>query len=211
MHVFFDLDGTLTNPKQGFVRSVRFALSELNIEFDPEVNFESYIGPPLHDTFRNLCGDDHSVEAAISLYRKRYAEIGLFENELYEGITECLDQIFGLAESIHVATSKPTVFSKRIIEHFGLDQYCNVVHGSNLDGSLSDKTELLEHILMNQGIAPNNAVMIGDRRFDMIGAKNHGIRALGVLWGYGSEEELKSAGADTICAHPKEIYNHIFT
>lgn len=211
MHVFFDLDGTLTDPKQGFVRSVQFALSELNIELDPDINLESYIGPPLHDTFSKLCGDSNSAEAAISLYRERYAEIGLYENELYEGITECLDQIFGTAESIHVATSKPTVFSRQIIEHFELDQYFNVVFGSNLDGSLSDKTELLEHVLGTQGIAPQNAVMIGDRRFDMIGAKNHGIRALGVLWGYGSEEELKNAGADGICTHPNEIYDHIFT
>jgi len=211
MNVFFDLDGTLTDPKQGFIKSVRFALSELSIEFDPDINFESYIGPPLHDTFRKLCGDSHSTETAISLYRERYAEIGLYENELYEGITECLGQIFGTAESIHVATSKPTVFSKRIIEHFELDQYVNVVFGSNLDGSLSDKTELLEHALKHQGIEPQNAVMIGDRRFDMIGAKNHGIRALGVLWGYGSEEELKNAGADEVCAHPKEVYDHIFT
>lgn len=211
MHVFFDLDGTLTDPKLGFVRSIRFALSELNIEFGPDTNFESYIGPPLHDTFRKLCGDSHSVEDAVSLYRERYAETGLFENELYEGILECLEQIYGTAESIHVATSKPTVFSKRIIEHFGLDQYFNVVFGSNLDGSLSDKTELLEHVLETQGIAPQDAVMIGDRRFDMIGAKNHGISALGVLWGYGSEEELKNAGADVIFTHPKEIYDHIFT
>lgn len=211
MHVFFELDGTLTDPKKGFVTSVRFALAELNIEFDPDINFESYIGPPLQYTFRELCGDRHSTEVAISLYRERYAETGLYENKVYEGITECLDQIFGTAETIHVATSKPTVFAKRIIEHFELDQYFNVVFGSNLDGSLSDKTELLEHVLRHLGIAPQNAVMIGDRRFDMIGAKNNGIRALGVLWGYGSEEELKSAGADGICAHPKEIYDHIFT
>jgi phosphoglycolate phosphatase len=211
MHVFFDLDGTLTDPKEGFVRSVRYALAELNIEFDPDIKLESYIGPPLHDSFRKLCGDNQSAETAISLYRERYSATGLFENELYEGIVECLDQIYGTAESIHVATSKPTVFSKRIIEHFGLDQYFNVVFGSNLDGSLSDKTELLEHVLGTQGIAPQNAVMIGDRRFDMIGAKNHGIRALGVLWGYGSKEELENAGADAICSHPTEIFDHIFT
>ncbi len=211
MHVFFDLDGTLTNPKQGFVRSVRFALSELNIELDADINLESYIGPPLHDTFRKLCGDDFLAEAAISLYRERYAEIGLFENELYEGIVECLDQISGTAESIHVVTSKLSVFAEQIVEHFGLDQYVDVVFGSNLDGSLSDKTKLLEHVLENQAIAAQEAVMIGDRRFDMIGASNHGIRALGALWGYGSEHELINAGADEVCAHPGGIYDCIFT
>ncbi len=211
MHVLFDLDDTLTDPKEGFVKSVRFALSELDIEFDPDIDFESYIGPPLHDTFGKLCGDGQLTEAAVSLYRKRYSETGLFENKVFEGIRECLDKIVGAAESIHVATSKPTVFSERIVEHFGLDKYFDVVFGSNLDGSLSDKTELLEHVLENQGIAPKDAVMIGDRRYDMIGAKNHGIGALGVLWGYGSREELEGSGADSICAHPMEIYDRIFT
>jgi len=210
MHVLFDLDGTLTDPKEGFVRSIRFALSELNIEFESDINLESYIGPPLHDTFKKLCGTDSSAENAILLYRERYADIGLFENELYEGIQACLDQIFSTADSIHVVTSKPTVFSRRIIEHFELDQYFGVVFGSNLNGTLSDKTELLDHVLKSQGISPQDAVMIGDRRFDMIGAKNHGIKALGVLWGYGSEEELTSAGADGLCAHPMEIYDQIF-
>lgn len=210
MHVLFDLDGTLTDPKEGFVRSIRFALSELNIEFESDINLESYIGPPLHDTFKKLCGTDSSAENAILLYRERYADIGLFENELYDGIQACLDQIFSTADSIHVVTSKPTVFSRRIIEHFELDQYFGVVFGSNLNGTLSDKTELLDHVLKSQGISPQDAVMIGDRRFDMIGAKNHGIKALGVLWGYGSEEELTSAGADGLCAHPMEIYDQIF-
>ncbi len=211
MHVLFDLDGTLTDPKEGIVRSIHYALSKLSIELDPDINLETLIGPPAHDTFGKLCGDEHSVEAAITLYRERYAEIGLFENKLYEGITDCLDQILSRADSVCVATSKLSVFSKRIIEHFGLEQYFNVVFGSNLDGSLSDKTELLAHILENQGIAPKDAVMIGDRRFDIIGAKNNDIRSLGVLWGYGSEEELTSAGVNRLCAHPKEIYDQIFT
>lgn len=211
MHVLFDLDGTLTDPKEGIVGCIQYAFSKLGIALDPGINLESFIGPPIHDTFEKLCGDEHSVETAISLYRERYAETGMFENELYEGITDCLDRILGRAETIHVATSKLTVFSERIIEHFGLDQYFNVVFGSDPDGSLSNKTELLGHILENQGIDPENTVMIGDRSFDVIGARNNGIRALGVLWGYGSEEELKTAGADRICAHPEEIFDHIFT
>lgn len=211
MHVLFDLDGTLTDPKEGIVSCIQYAFSRLDIALDPAFNLESIIGPPIHDTFEKLCGDEPSVETAISLYRERYAQTGLFENELYDGITDCLDRVSARAESIHVATSKLTAFSERIIEHFGLDQYINVVFGSELDGSLSNKTDLLGHILQDQGIDPENAVMIGDRSFDVIGARNNGIRALGVLWGYGSEEELKTAGADRICAHPKEIFDHIFT
>ncbi len=211
MHVFFDLDGTLTDPKEGFVKCIQFALSELNIDLEPDSNLESYIGPPLHETFRKLCGTDSSAENAISLYRERYANVGLFENEIYEGIHECLEKILKAADSIHVVTSKPTVFSKRIIEHFELDQYFSVVYGSNLDGTLSDKTKLLDHVLKSESIQSDDAVMIGDRRFDVIGAKNHGIKVLGVLWGYGTEEELKSAGADRLCSHPSEIYDQIFT
>lgn len=211
MHVLFDLDGTLTDPKEGFVKCIRYALSELGVEFESDSSLESYIGPPLHDTFRSLCGTANTAENAISLYRARYAEIGLYENELYDGIIECLDQIYGKADSIHVVTSKLTVFSERIIEHFQLDQYFDVVFGSNLDGTLSVKSELLQHVLKCQSIPAQDAVMIGDRRFDMIGAKNHDIRALGVLWGYGSEEELVSAGADSLCAHPEEIFDQLFT
>lgn len=210
MNVLFDLDGTLTDPGEGFVNSIRYALAELEIDYDPGIRFESFIGPPIHDTFRELCADKKSARAALALYRERYAETGLYENRLYDGITECLERLSGIAQSVHVVTSKPTVYSRRIIEHFGLKRYFDVVFGSNLDGSLSDKTELLQHVLDSRGFAPQDAVMIGDRRFDMIGARNHGIKALGVLWGYGSKQELESAGADGICSHPGEIHDHVF-
>jgi len=210
MHVLFDLDGTLTDPKEGFVKCVQYALAELNIELDSATSLESCIGPPLHDTFRKLCKSDRIAEQAISLYRARYAQTGLFENKLYDGIHECLSQILASADSIHVVTSKPTVFSTRIIEHFKIDRYFGEVFGSNLDGSLSDKTELLGHVLERRELLPRETVMIGDRRYDIVGAKNHGIKALGVLWGYGSEAELTRAGADGLCARPAEIHDRIF-
>jgi phosphoglycolate phosphatase len=211
MHILFDLDGTLTNPKEGFVNCIQFALSRLNIEIDASIDLESFIGPPLHTTFKNLCEDDSSAESAISLYRERYSSLGLVENRLYEGIPESLDQICHAASSVLVVTSKLTNISERIIEHFNLDRYFKAVYGSNLDGSLSDKTELIGHVLETEKILPQDAVMIGDRRYDMIGAKNHGIRALGVLWGFGSEEELLSSGADGLCAHPNELYEQLLT
>ena len=210
MHVFFDLDGTLTDPKEGMFACIRYALSRLEIVIESEVNFGSYIGPPIKDTFRELCGTDLIAEKALSLYRERFSTTGLFENQLYEGIPHCLEKIAEKADSIHVVTSKPTIYSQRIIEHFDLAQYFKVVYGSNLDGSLSDKTELLTHVLKNEEIPAHDAVMIGDRRFDITGAKNNGIRALGVLWGYGSEEELINAGADGLCNHPNEIYRQVF-
>lgn len=210
MHVLFDLDGTLTDPKLGFVRSVQFALEKLNIEYDPQTKFEAYIGPPLQETFEILCEGKHSVDDAIAHYRERYATTGLLENEIYDGIVECLQRVGSVAESMLVATSKPTVYAKHIIDHFELDPYFDEVFGSNLDGTLADKTELIAHVLKSRAISPSNATMIGDRRFDMVGANNNGVQAIGVLWGFGSEEELRSAGADKVCRYPHEIYDSVF-
>ncbi len=211
MHILFDLDGTLTDPKIGIIACIRFALSKLDIEIDKDINLESFIGPPLRDTFRELCGNDEIAENAVSIYRERFSTKGLFENQVYDGIPECLNRLIEKADSIHVATSKPTIYSERIIEHFDLSRYFNLVYGSNLDGSLSDKTDLLRHIIESEDLLPGHTVMIGDRSFDIIGAKNHGIRAIGVLWGYGTEDELSNAGADGLCNHPDEIYDKVFT
>ncbi len=211
MHILFDLDGTLTDPKVGIIACIRFALSKLDIEIDKDIDLESFIGPPLRDTFRELCGNDEIAENAVSIYRERFSTKGLFENQVYDGIPECLNRLIEKADSIHVATSKPTIYSERIIEHFDLSRYFNLVYGSNLDGSLSDKTDLLRHIIESEDLLPRHTVMIGDRSFDIIGAKNHGIRAIGVLWGYGTEDELSNAGADGLCNHPDEIYDKVFT
>jgi phosphoglycolate phosphatase len=211
MHILFDLDGTLTDPKIGIIACIRFALSKLDIEIDKDIDLESFIGPPLRDTFRELCGNDEIAENAVSIYRERFSTKGLFENQVYDGIPECLNRLIEKADSIHVATSKPTIYSERIIEHFNLSRYFNLVYGSNLDGSLSDKTDLLRHIIESEDLLPKHTVMIGDRSFDIIGAKNHGIRAIGVLWGYGTEAELSNAGADGLCNHPDEIYDKVFT
>ena len=211
MNILFDLDGTLTDPKIGIIACIRFALSKLDIEIDKDIDLESFIGPPLRDTFRELCGNDEIAENAVSIYRERFSTKGLFENQVYDGIPECLNRLIEKADSIHVATSKPTIYSERIIEHFDLSRYFNLVYGSNLDGSLSDKTDLLRHIIESEDLLPRHTVMIGDRSFDIIGAKNHGIRAIGVLWGYGTEDELSNAGADGLCNHPDEIYDKVFT
>jgi phosphoglycolate phosphatase len=210
LNVFFDLDGTLTDPREGIVNCFEYALSRLGIAIDPGIRLESYIGPPMRDALRELCGGDDRVESAVEIYRERFATVGLFENRLYDGIRECLESLAAEADSIHVVTSKPTVYSERIVEHFDLRRYFCAVYGSHLDGRFSDKTELLARVLEREGISSARAVMIGDRKFDMLGAANHGIRALGVLWGYGTKQELLAAGADAICEHPREIYAQIF-
>ena len=211
MHLFFDLDGTLTDPKDGIVACLQYALSSLNVEIDDDIELETFIGPPLRDTFQFLCKNDKLAEKAVSLYRARYSKTGLYENRLYDGIDSCLRDLAGKVRSRHVVTSKLTTFSERIIEHFNIGEHFDLVYGSNPDGSLGDKTELLGHVLSSEGINPRDAVMIGDRKYDIIGAKNHGVRSIGVLWGYGSEPELRDAGADRICETPGQLHDHIFT
>ena len=210
MYVFFDLDGTLTDPKEGIVACLQYALSSLAIDIDDSIKLETFIGPPLRDTFRLLCKEDSLVEKAVDLYRERFATTGIFENRLYDGIDECLEDLVGKVRHIYVVTSKPTVYAERIVEYFHLGDHFKHVYGSNLDGSLGDKTELLAHVLRSEGIEPQDAVMIGDRKHDVIGAKNHGIRSIGVLWGYGSEQELVEAGADSVCDNPDQLHDHIF-
>jgi phosphoglycolate phosphatase len=210
MHILFDLDGTLIDPKVGIITCIRSALAKLDIEVDKDINLETYIGPPLRDAFKELCGNDATAEIAVSYYRQRFSTKGIYENQVYDGIRDCLGRLTTMAESIYVATSKPTIYSQKIIEHFDLSRYFSRVYGSNLDGTYSDKTELLGHILRNEGLLPQNTVMIGDRSFDIKGAKNNGVRALGVLWGYGTADELSNAGADGLFNHPGEIYEQLF-
>ncbi|MBF0278166.1 MAG: HAD hydrolase-like protein [SAR324 cluster bacterium] len=210
MHILFDLDGTLTDPKEGIIACIRFALSTLEFEVDRNTQFESFIGPPLHDSFQKLFRNDELTKKAVEVFRKRYSSIGLFENLVYDGIEECLASMHEKGCSKFIVTSKPAVFANRIIEHFKLKKYFKFVYGSNLDGSLADKTKLLEHVLESEKMAPHEAIMVGDRKFDVMGAKNHGIKAIGVSWGYGTEQELQEAGADRICHHPSELYESIF-
>lgn len=208
--VFFDLDGTLSDPWHGIVNCMRYALQRLGIAVGDETALRSYIGPPLRQSFREICADDDLGDRALALYRERYGRIGIYENRLYQGIEDCLDELAQSATVNYVVTSKPTVFSEKIIEHFGIDHHFEAVYGSELDGSLADKTELIAHILQREAVDPRDTVMIGDRKFDMIGARNHGIRSIGVLWGYGEEQELRAAGADDICSHPHQLRQYLF-
>lgn len=197
MHLLFDLDGTLTDPFHGITKSIQHALGSMGLEIPTADDLRWCIGPPLHDSFRALIDstDPKLLAETLAHYRERYSTIGLFENELYPGIVDCLRELSQQGYSLRIATSKPTVFAKRIIDHFELTQYFSSVNGSELDGTRSDKTQLISHIIQRDQLNPNNVIMIGDRKFDMIGASNNDIRAIGVLWGFGSVEELQAAGA----------------
>jgi phosphoglycolate phosphatase len=213
MHLLFDLDGTLADPKQGILGCIRYALERMQIEISPATQLEPFIGPPLRDTFKSLLGDGHgdaaNIETAVRFYRERFTTLGLYENEVYDGIPQCLERLRPAVETIHLATSKPRVYAERIIEHFELERYFDAIYGSELDGRRGDKTELIAHLLAREGLDAANTVMIGDRSYDVIGAKNNRLRVIGVLWGYGSPDELEQAGADRLCAHPGELFEQL--
>jgi phosphoglycolate phosphatase len=204
MHtIFFDLDGTLTNPKPGITRSIQYALSKLGQAVPHEDELTWCIGPPLHASLKTLTGSDELADRALLLYRERFAEIGLFENETYGGIEDTLAALAATRERMFVATSKPAIYASRIIDHFGLRRYFADVFGSELDGTRVDKGELLRYALGIAKVDPRTAVMIGDRSHDVVGARKNGMTAIGVTYGYGSEDELREAGAHHICAaHP---------
>jgi phosphoglycolate phosphatase len=208
MHLLFDLDGTLTDPFPGITKCIQYALVAMG---RPEPAAESLrwcIGPPLKKSFESLLGPakEHLAEVAVAKYRERFGSVGLFENNLYPAIAETLDQLKQSGHSLSVATSKPTVFAERIIAHFGLGKYFRSINGSELDGTRSDKTALIEYVLRRDDIAPIDAIMIGDREHDMIGARRNGVAGLGVGWGYGSMKELEDAGAYACVATPQELH-----
>lgn len=162
------------------------------------------VGPPLRRNFAQLLGPErsHLVDAAVCAYRERYGDVGMWEAECYDGIAEALELLRGRGHRLYVATSKPTFYARPIVERFGLAQHFQGVYGSEMDGTRSDKRDLLAHLAAVEGLGPSRTVMIGDRGPDMRGARANGMRALGVAYGYGSCEELEEAGAEQIVASP---------
>jgi phosphoglycolate phosphatase len=207
--IFFDLDGTLTDPKPGITRSIQYALQKLDLPVPSQDELTWSIGPPLRDSFVKLLGGDSQADLAVSLYRERFGDVGLYENAVYPDIEHILNALKQSHGRLFVATSKAGIFAERIIEHFGLGGYFEHVFGAELDGTRVHKSDLLAYALDKAGVDPSRALMIGDRSHDMIGARNNGMGALGVLYGYGSREELIEAGASHVCATPRAVLEHI--
>ncbi|MEK3861986.1 HAD family hydrolase [Paenibacillus sp. FSL H7-0716] len=205
-NILFDLDGTLTDPKEGITKSVEYALNKFNIQIEHLDELLPYIGPPLYDSFIEL---HHFTEEqalqALAFYRERYSATGLFENMVIEGIPQLLKGLKTNGYSLYVATSKPTVFAAQILEYYKLDHYFEHIGGSNLDGTRSKKQEVIQYVLDENDIHPEEAVMIGDRKHDIIGAIGCGVESIGVTFGYGPKEELEQAGADHIAFRVEEI------
>ena len=203
MHVLFDLDGTLTDPKPGITKCISYALERLGLPTQDEDALSWCIGPPLRESFATILGTDDAqmIEAAIGFYRERFSSVGLYENSVYPGIPEALDELREF--DLHVATSKPKVFAVRILFHLGLVQYLKSVNGSELDGRREAKAEVIADAMDLKGIARSEAVMVGDRIHDITGASANGIPCIGVAYGYGSRDELESAVA--VCQAPADL------
>ena len=193
-YLFFDLDGTLTDPMPGITRSVQHALRHFGIEVEDLNELCPFIGPPLADSFRERYGmTDAEATEAVAKYREYYAPKGIFENEPYPGILSLL-AVTTAAGCINVmATSKPTPFARQIAEHFGFEQHFRLISGSTFDGTRTTKADVIRHALGELQIAPHEAVMIGDRRYDIEGAAETGLDSIAVGWGYASPGELEAA------------------
>ncbi|MCB1753956.1 MAG: HAD hydrolase-like protein [Gammaproteobacteria bacterium] len=207
MNVFLDLDGTLTDPGPGFVRSIGHALDKLGVATPPEADIVSHIGPPLEETLAKLLGPDSLalVPEAVRWYRERYFAVGLYENTVYDGIYEALQAIKSSGARMFLATAKPTRVAARILRHFELDGFFEACYGSELDGTNSDKRDLLKYLLARETLNPADSVMVGDRSHDVRAALANGVRSLAVLWGYGSLPELQEAGAEQIIREPVQL------
>lgn len=203
--LLLDLDGTLVDPAAGIVGSCRHALAELGRPTADDADLRWIIGPPLRGSFARLLGGPQQVEAALRLYRERYAAWGLAQAEVYPGIPQALAELREAGFRLMLCTSKPAVFARQVVERFGLGAHLTGVYGAELDGQFDDKGELIGHILATEGLSPQEACMVGDREQDVRGAARNGLASIGVLWGYGSAAELGDAGAQLLARTPAEL------
>lgn len=208
--VLLDLDGTLTDPEIGITRCIEYALSRLGAVYNGE-SLDWCIGPPLLDSFAILLDTQDQVvlQQALGFYRERFAEVGMFENTIYPDVMDGLIRLTQQEFTLYLATSKPHVYATRILEHFKISSFFKGAYGSELSGERTDKTDLIAYILEKEGFDPNHAVMVGDRKHDVIGARNNGIKTLAVTYGYGTQEELSLIHPDQQCRSFNDVVDFI--
>jgi phosphoglycolate phosphatase len=211
VNILFDLDGTLTDPAEGIVRSIQHALATLQIPCPPAQELTMYIGPPLREVFCAVCksSDEALIERAVAVFRERFSTIGLFENTPYPHVSGMLDQLSAESFKLFVATSKPQIYAEKILCHFSLADHFIEIHGNDLAGRLDDKAELVNELLIRRELRPGETIMVGDRKHDVIAARKNGLMSLGVTYGYGSREELIDAGVDFLVDTPAAVVAHI--
>lgn len=205
--ILFDLDGTITDSAEGIINCVKYALNKLGVEPPDRKTLNKFIGPPLKYSFSEYCGlDEASANFAVSAYRERYRDIGIFECSAYEGIEHTLKVISESGKTLVLATAKPEIFAKRIIEHFNLKCYFKGIVGAEIGGKLNYKDEIIAEVLNRFNITDKSRViMVGDREQDIKGAKQNGIESIGVKYGFAEQDELERAGADYIAETPYDI------
>ncbi len=206
-NILFDLDGTLTDSREGIIKSFAYAFERLGVACPDESRLELCIGPPLRDSFTEILKseDEHIINRAVEFYRQRFSTKGLYENQPYDGITDLLGQLKVNGHNLYVATSKAKYFADIIVDHFDLSPFFHAVYGSELDGSTTNKTKLLHGLLEQEGLNPTDTLMVGDRKYDVIAAVNNQLEAVGVLWGYGSHRELTTAKANYLIDNPSDM------
>jgi phosphoglycolate phosphatase len=203
--LFFDLDGTLIDSAVGITRCIAHALTQLDHPVPAEAELRGWIGPSLRTSFRPLLGDAAKVEAAVGHYLDRFESHGWAEHEVYPGIGETIERLHADGHRLAVVTAKNEPHARKIIAHLPFGHRFDEVIGATVDGRLSQKPELIAEALRRLSLDAPGCWMIGDRRMDIEGARHHGIRNIGVLWGFGGEQELRSAGADHLAAAPYEL------
>jgi phosphoglycolate phosphatase len=206
-NIFFDLDGTLTDSKEGIIKCFDYALEKLGYPAPKGFNINDCLGPPLRVSFRRLLNsnDEILIERAVATYRERFSTIGLFENKVYPGIPELLSALHEKSLKLYVVTTKPKVFAGRIVEHFGLTHQFEAIYGTELNGRFDNKADLIEFILQNRKLSAEETVMIGDKREDITAGKANRTKTIGVTYGYGNRREIMDAAPDDICDSPQEI------
>jgi phosphoglycolate phosphatase len=202
---FLDLDGTLLDSRIGIIGAIRHALTEIGAEAPRPEELGWCVGPPLREIFSILLGDAADIDEAVALYREHYDETGKYEADVYDGVGEMLMDLQDMGAPIYLVTSKLQDHAQDMVEHFGIHAYLDGLFGSEPDGTRADKTDLLTFVLEETGSDPARCFMLGDRRHDVLGARNNAILSVGALWGYGGEEEMRMAEADLLVGTPEEL------
>jgi phosphoglycolate phosphatase len=205
--ILFDLDGTITDSGAGIINSVRYALEKMSLEAPDAAKLASFIGPPLYESFqKHFQLNETASNQAIAYYREYYQEKGIYENYLYEGIPKVLADLKQAKAQLYIATSKPEVFAKKILDYFDVAHYFTGIYGATLDNQRSQKGDVIRYALAQGAIQElQHTVMVGDRRHDILGAKENNLASIGVLYGFGDRPELTLAEADYIVTAPAEI------
>lgn len=205
-NILFDLDGTITDPFLGIMKAVAYSLNSFDIRINGLDELTVFIGPPLDESFQKYYGmNEEKSWQAVEKYREYYSQIGLFENEVYEGMEDFLKSLIDSGKDLYICTSKPYIFAKKIIEHFGLTKYFKGIYGAELDGTRKNKKDVIAYCLQQEQLNVDDCLMVGDRKHDVIGAHLIRIQCVGVLYGYGSKEEFENNDCEYIAKNLKEL------